>query len=29
MRVAHEAKPDHPDNHGFVVSHVGLNTDAH
>lgn len=29
MRVVHEAKPDHPDNHGFVVSHVGLNTDAH
>ena len=29
MRVVHEAKPDHPDNHAFVVSHVGLNTDAH
>jgi DNA repair protein RadD len=29
MRVVHEAKPDHPDNNGFVVSHVGLNTDAH
>ena len=28
-RVVHEAKPDHPDNHAFVVSHVGLNTDAH
>jgi DNA repair protein RadD len=29
MRVVHEAKPDHPDNNAFVVSHVGLNTDAH
>ena len=29
MRVVHEAKPDHPDNHAYVVSHVGLNTDAH
>ena len=29
MRVVHEAKADHPDNHGYVVSHVGLNTDAH
>ena len=29
MRVVHEAKPDHPDNHAFIVSHVGLNTDAH
>jgi DNA repair protein RadD len=28
MRVVHEAKPDHPDNHAYVVSHVGLNTDA-
>ncbi len=29
MRVVHEGKPDNPDNHAFVVSHVGLNTDAH
>jgi len=29
MRVVHEAKPDHADNNAFVVSHVGLNTDAH
>lgn len=29
MRVVHEAKADHPDNHAFIVSHVGLNTDAH
>jgi excisionase family DNA binding protein len=29
MRVIHQNTPDHPDNHGFVVSHVGLNNDAH
>lgn len=29
MRVVHEAKRDHPDNNAFIVSHVGLNTDAH
>jgi excisionase family DNA binding protein len=29
MRVVQEGKPDHPDNHAFIVSHVGLNTDAH
>src|SRR5260370_25596557 len=29
MRVVHEAKPDHPDNNAYIVSHVGLNTDAH
>lgn len=29
MRVVHEAKPDHPDNNAFIISHVGLNTDAH
>jgi DNA repair protein RadD len=29
MRVVQEAKPDHPDNNAFIVSHVGLNTDAH
>jgi excisionase family DNA binding protein len=29
MRVVHETKPDHPDNNAFVVSHVGLNIDAH
>jgi DNA repair protein RadD len=28
MRVVHEFKPDHPDNHAYVVSHIGLNTDA-
>jgi DNA repair protein RadD len=29
MRVVHESKPDHPDNHAFIVSHVGLNNDEH
>jgi len=29
MRVVQEAKPDHPDNNAFIVSHVGLNTDVH
>jgi DNA repair protein RadD len=29
MRVVQEAKPDHADNNAFIVSHVGLNTDAH
>ncbi|MER8700359.1 DEAD/DEAH box helicase family protein [Mesorhizobium sp. M1273] len=29
MRVVHEAKPEHQDNNAYVVSHVGLNTDAH
>jgi DNA repair protein RadD len=29
LRVVHEGKADHPDNNAFVVSHVGLNTDAH
>ncbi len=29
MRVVQEAKADHPDNNAFIVSHVGLNTDAH
>lgn len=29
MRVNHQDNPEHPDNHGWVVSHVGLNTDAH
>ena len=28
MRVIHQDDPDHPDNHGYVVSHVGLNNDA-
>ena len=28
MRVNHEADPSHPDNQGFVVSHVGLNNDS-
>lgn len=29
MRVNHQNDPDHPDNHGWIISHVGLNTDAH
>lgn len=29
MRVIHEGKPDHPDNHAYVVSHVGLSNDEH
>ncbi len=29
MRVIHENEPDHPDNHAFIVSHVGLNNDEH
>jgi len=28
MRVIHENDPGHPDNHGYVVSHIGLNNDA-
>lgn len=28
MRVNVEGEPDHPDNHGYVVSHIGLNNDA-
>lgn len=28
MRVVQQNKPDHPDNQGHVVSHVGLNNDA-
>jgi excisionase family DNA binding protein len=28
MRVIHQDDPGHPDNHGYVVSHVGLNNDA-
>lgn len=28
MRVIHESKPDHPDNHAYIVSHVGLNNDG-
>ena len=28
MRVVVQDEPDHPDNQGFVVSHVGLNNDA-
>lgn len=28
MRVLKEGEPEHPDNQGFVVSHVGLNNDA-
>lgn len=27
MRVVQQSKPDHPDNQGHVVSHVGLNND--
>jgi excisionase family DNA binding protein len=29
MRVIHEDKPGHEDNHAYIVSHVGLNNDAH
>lgn len=29
MRVVHEDRPGHEDNHAFVVSHVGLNNDVH
>jgi superfamily II DNA or RNA helicase len=29
MRVVHEDKPGHDDNHAYIVSHVGLNNDAH
>ncbi len=29
MRVMHENDANHPDNQGFVISHVGLNNDAH
>lgn len=28
MRVIFEGKPDSPDNHAYIVSHVGLNNDA-
>lgn len=28
MRVVQESDPDHPDNQGHIVSHVGLNNDA-
>lgn len=28
MRVNVEGAPEHPDNHGYVVSHIGLNNDA-
>jgi superfamily II DNA or RNA helicase len=29
MRVIHENEPGHPDNHGIIVSHIGLNNDEH
>lgn len=29
MRVVHQNNPQHPDNQGVVVSHVGLNIDRH
>lgn len=29
MRVIHEDKPGHDDNHAYLVSHVGLNNDSH
>lgn len=29
MRVIHQNAPNHPDNEGFIVSHVGLNIDQH
>ena len=28
MRVIHQDDPGHPDNHGYVVSHIGLNNDS-
>lgn len=28
MRVVQEAAPEHPDNQGHIISHVGLNNDA-
>ena len=29
MRVIHQDSPNHPDNRGIIVSHVGLNIDRH
>lgn len=29
MRVIRQGQPAHPDNHGFVISHVGMNTERH
>lgn len=29
MRVVHDGQPDHADNRGIVVSHIGLNVDRH
>jgi len=29
MRVVVEGQPEHPDNHGYVVSHIGLNNEHH
>jgi superfamily II DNA or RNA helicase len=29
MRVNQEGDPAHPDNFGYIVSHIGLNNDAH
>jgi len=29
MRVVHQNAPNHPDNEGIIVSHVGLNLDQH
>lgn len=29
MRVVQEGKPDHPDNHAYIISHVGLSNDEH
>jgi superfamily II DNA or RNA helicase len=28
MRVNYETEPQHPDNEGFIISHVGLNNDS-
>ncbi len=28
MRVVHQGDPEHPDNNGYIVSHVGLNNDT-
>ncbi|TAL50375.1 helix-turn-helix domain-containing protein [Patescibacteria group bacterium] len=29
MRVVAEGQPENPDNHGYVISHVGLNNEQH
>ena len=29
MRVIHNKNPEHPDNHAYIVSHIGLSNDEH